>query len=240
VSWHTGRLCAFDTETTGVDVESDRIVTAAVILVGGGQPAESHTWLADPGIGIPEKATEVHGITTERARTEGRPAAEVLTLVSALLAEQVAAGIPIVGMNLRYDCTLFDRELARHGLPSLAEQADREPLAVDVFVIDKALDKWRKGPRKLVNLAEQYGIRLAESDAHDAGADALAAARIAWRQAEKWPAEVQEGGLELLHLRQKTWAREQAVDLQAYLRRKDPAAVVEGAWPLIPRPRAGA
>jgi uncharacterized protein YprB with RNaseH-like and TPR domain len=30
MSWHTGRLAAFDIETTGVDPESDRIVTAAV------------------------------------------------------------------------------------------------------------------------------------------------------------------------------------------------------------------
>ncbi|MGW1174583.1 exonuclease domain-containing protein [Kitasatospora sp. NPDC002543] len=240
MSWHLGRLAAFDTETTGVDVESDRIVTAAVLLVGGGQPTVPHTWLADPGIDIPQEASAVHGVTTERAQTEGRPAAEVVALVAALLAEQVAAGIPVVGMNLRFDFTTLDRELMRYGLPSLAEQAGREPLAVDVFVIDKALDKWRKGPRKLVNLAEQYGIRLAEGDAHDAGADALAAARIAWRQAEKWPTELQTPGLELLHLRQKTWAREQAIDLQAYLRRKDPQAVVEAAWPLIPRPRAGA
>ncbi|MFJ9448208.1 exonuclease domain-containing protein [Kitasatospora sp. NPDC101235] len=236
MSWHTSRLAAFDTETSGVDVEQDRIVTAAVLLVGGGRATETHTWLANPGVEIPESASAVHGITTERARMEGRPAAEVVTLVSALLAEQVAAGAPIVAMNARFDVTLLDRELGRHGLPSLAEQAGREPLVIDPYVIDKAVDKWRKGPRKLLNLAHHYGVRLTADDAHNAGADALAAARIAYRQAVVYP-ELQEGGAELLHLRQATWAREQAIDLQAYLREKnnDPNLVIDGAWPLIPR-----
>jgi DNA polymerase-3 subunit epsilon len=236
VSWHTGRLAAFDTETTGVDVEQDRIVTAALLLVGGGQPTETHTWMADPGVNIPEAASAVHGITSAQARAEGRPAPMVVSEVSALLADQIAAGIPIVGMNLRYDFTILDRELHRHGIAPLAEQAGREPLAVDVYVIDKALDKYRKGQRKLVNLAQQYGVKLGGDDAHNAGADALAAARVAYKQAVRWP-ELQEGGAELLHLRQKTWAREQAIDLQAYLRQKngDPSLVVDGSWPLIPR-----
>ena len=38
-----------------------------------------------------------------------------------------------------------------------------------------------------------------------------------------------------LHNAQVVWAREQAADFQAYLRRaKDPAAVIEGDWPVLP------
>ncbi|MGW4648099.1 exonuclease domain-containing protein [Kitasatospora sp. NPDC004289] len=235
-SWHLGPLCAFDTESSGVDTETDRLVTAAVLLVGAGQPTQSHAWMANPGVEIPAGAAAVHGITTERARAEGRPPAEVLTEVSALLAEQVVAGVPIVAMNARFDFTLLDRELGRHGLPSLLEQADGvEPLVIDPYVVDKAMDKWRKGGRRLVNMAAHYGVQLSEDDAHDAHADALAAVRIAYRQAVKYP-ELLEGDLELLHLRQKTWAREQAMSLQRYFREtKDPDAVVEGAWPLVPR-----
>jgi DNA polymerase-3 subunit epsilon len=233
VSWHLGRLASFDIESTGVDVESDRIVTVAVLLLGGEQPTETHTWLADPGIDIPEQATAVHGISTAHAREHGRPAPEVLGLVSALLAEQVAERRPIVAMNGRFDFTILDRELCRHGLPSLAEQAGREPFVVDPYVIDKALDKYRSGPRRLVNLAEHYGVKLAAEDAHDAGADALAAARIAYRQAVLYPALQRD--LELLHLTQATWAREQAISLAAYFEAKGRPQYVEGAWPLIPR-----
>jgi DNA polymerase-3 subunit epsilon len=72
------RLAAFDIETTGIDCESDRIVTAAVTLAGGGRPLESHAWLVDPGIEIPAGATAVHGVSTERARAEGRSPAEAV------------------------------------------------------------------------------------------------------------------------------------------------------------------
>lgn len=34
MSWHTEPMCALDTETTGVDVDTDRVVSAAVIRVG--------------------------------------------------------------------------------------------------------------------------------------------------------------------------------------------------------------
>ena len=59
----------FDLETTGVDVTTDRIVTAHVGLLGpDGVALRSQSWLADPGVEIPEGATAVHGITTAHAR----------------------------------------------------------------------------------------------------------------------------------------------------------------------------
>jgi hypothetical protein len=60
-AWHDGRLCAFDIETTGVDYETDRIVTAAVALVGGGLVTEQANFLLDPGVEIPESATQASG-----------------------------------------------------------------------------------------------------------------------------------------------------------------------------------
>ena len=44
-----------------------------------------------------------------------------------------------------------------------------------------------------------------------------------------WPAAA-------LHGAQIGWAAEQAASLQEYFRRKDPAAVVDGTWPVHPRP----
>ncbi|NUQ88686.1 MAG: 3'-5' exonuclease, partial [Glycomyces artemisiae] len=56
--WFEGPLLGFDTETTGVSVEQDRIVQAALVTGTG-----STTWLIDPGVTIPPGATRVHGIT---------------------------------------------------------------------------------------------------------------------------------------------------------------------------------
>ncbi|GAA2112593.1 3'-5' exonuclease [Kitasatospora saccharophila] len=233
MSWGLGRIVAFDTESTGLDMEIDRIVTAAVIGLGGGEDTAVLSWLADPGIEIPEAASAIHKVTTERARAEGRPAAEVVREIGEALADVVGKGLPVVAMNARFDFTLLDRELARHGLPSLAEQAGREPLVVDPYVIDKAVDKYRKGSRKLIDMAAHYGVALGD-DAHEAGADALAAARIAYKLAARYPAARQP--LEQLHAAQVEWAREQAISLQAYFRKTDPTAVVEPQWPLVPRP----
>ena len=235
MSWGLGRIVSFDTESTGLDMENDRIVTAAVIGLGGGEDTAVLSWLADPGIEIPE-ASNIHKVTTERARAEGRPAAEVVREIAQALADAVGKRLPVVAMNARFDFTLLDRELARHGLPPLAEQAGREPLVVDPYVIDKAVDKYRKGSRKLVDMAAHYGVVLGD-DAHEAGADALAAARIAYKLAARYPVVRQP--LEQLHAAQVVWAREQAISLQAYFRKSDPAAVVEPQWPLVPRPNGG-
>ena len=79
MSWHTGPLLAFDLETTGISTETDRIVSAAAIHLGGGQDTKPHTWLSDvDGHEIPAEATAVHGISTEQARAHGIPAKEVV------------------------------------------------------------------------------------------------------------------------------------------------------------------
>ena len=43
-NWHNGRLAAFDIESTGVNPQSDRIVTATVSVVGGGGPGGAGAW----------------------------------------------------------------------------------------------------------------------------------------------------------------------------------------------------
>ena len=63
-------MVGFDTETTGVSPTSDRIVTAALIRREGSL-VQTLTWVIDPGVEIPERATAVHGITTAFAREHG-------------------------------------------------------------------------------------------------------------------------------------------------------------------------
>ncbi len=232
MSWHLGRLASFDVESTGVNVETARIVTAALTAVGGGHATQSSTWLADPGVEIPAEATAVHGISTEHAREFGEPAIEVIGSIIGLLAEQVRVGAPIVAMNARYDLTVLDREARRHGLRPLTELVGDAPLLViDPYVIDKAVDRYRKGSRKLTALCEHYGVKLG-NDAHDASADALAAVRVAYKLAVRFP-QLQVPPVEL-HERQIRWASDQARSLQEHLRKSDASVVVEGAWPLVP------
>lgn len=229
--WHTRPMAAFDIETTGLDVEADRIVTAALWRIDPARGAkEVTTWLADPGIEIPAEAAEIHGITTEQARAEGRPAAEVVAEIAAALEAVAADGLPVVVYNAPYDLTLLDREIALHrpGAPLSAQ-----PLVVDPFVLDKHVDTYRRGSRKLVDVCAHYDVPLAQEEAHGAAADALAAARLAWRIAAAHP-EIAEMSAEDLHQAQVKWKAEQSASFQEYLRRRNPEAVVDGTWPLIP------
>lgn len=237
MSWISGPLVAFDLETTGTDVETDRIVTAAVVrLDPDGAVAEERTWLLDPGIAIPEQASAIHGISTEHARTHGVPAVSAVEEIARAVADGLRSGTPLVVMNARYDLSLLDRECRRHGVASISERLGDAPSPViDPLVIDKHVDKYRKGKRALYALCAHYGVSL--DDAHDAKADAVAAARVVRRMAERHR-PVGAMALADLHDLQVRAAAEQSVSLQAYLRRTaDPAAVVEPAWPLIPRSR---
>jgi len=221
--WHA--LGVLDLETTGVDVETARIVTAHVGLIDmTGRSIVEGAWIADPGIAIPEGAAAVHGYTTERAQAEGRPAGEVVAEVIAAVEAVFARGIPLVIYNAPYDLTVLDREAKRHGIAS--------PVignVVDPLVMDKALDTFRKGKRTLEAASELYGVTL--SDAHDAGADAVAAGRVAQALAAKYPQELGVSAEEL-HRKQVGWCADQATSFQDYMRKKrDPSFTADGRWP---------
>src|SRR5690606_10780775 len=160
--------------------ENERIVTVTVARIRHGQPTDVSNHLIAVDVDIPAEAVEVHGITTEYARANGKPAAEALDTVADELVLAMNAGVPVVGCNLAFDFTLLDRELRRHRLPTLGSRLGR-PIGpvVDVHVIDKALDRYRKGSRKLTALCGHYGVRI--DGAHNAEFDAIAAARVAYR-----------------------------------------------------------
>lgn len=234
MSWHQELLVSFDLETTGTDVEQDRIVTAALIrLEGDGRAVAQQNWLLDPGVPIPEEAAAIHGISTAYVQEHGRPPATAIEEITEALAEALRADIPLVVMNARYDLSLLDRECRRHGLRTLTERLGHAPAPViDPLVLDKHVDRYRKGKRALQALCAHYGVRL--DGAHEAGADAAAAAGVARRIGETFRA-VAIPSPRALHDLQEQAAAEQAASFQAYLRRSgDPQAIVEPAWPLIP------
>ena len=246
--WWERRIVGFDLETTHADPEDARIVVAAVVEVGAGQPPTSRSWLVDPGIEISADATAVHGITTEQAREAGYFAGDVLPEILDALAAR-PEGSALVIFNARYDMTVGDREARRYGLVPLHE---RGPLHLfDPFIADKHLDKYRPGKRTLSAIAGHYGIRLDE-DAHDADYDALLACRLAWKIAtagkvirrhahEVNPLQAEwdriRPDIEALQPAQQQWARFEAASLALHFRRAGNhrrAGEVRQEWPVIP------
>ncbi|MEP6482255.1 MAG: exonuclease domain-containing protein [Rhodoglobus sp.] len=225
-----GQLGVFDLETTGIDVETARIVSACIaVLAADGTVIARWDWLADPGIEIPDGAAAVHGITTERARAEGRPAHLVVAEITQALSVLFGLGIPLVVYNAPYDLTLLDRECRRHQLAPLTILTP----VIDPLVIDKAVDRYRKGKRTLEATADRYGVTL--DDAHDAGSDAIAAGRVAQALGLAYPDEL-DISLPDLHGRQEVWYAEQAMSFQAYIRsaKGDEGYLAETEWPIRP------
>lgn len=236
MNWHLGRLAGFDTETTGTSVETDRIVTACVVHVGGGVEPAATNWLTDAdGVDIPAEATAVHGVTTDHAHTHGTPAAEAVSNIVAALAQTAVAGVPVVAMNAPFDLTILDREARRHGLPTLTDVAGASLRVVDPRVLDKHVDPYRRGSRTLTDLCAHYRVSL--DGAHTADADAVAACRVAWRIAQLYP-HIASMSLDDLHKAQTEWHAEQAASLRAYFARtpgkQDRAASVCTDWPTAP------
>ena len=220
-------IAVFDTETTGIDTSEARIVSATIALLGpGGEVVERYDWLLDPGVEIPEAAARVHGITTDVARASGIAAAVGVQQIVAQLLEMIERGFPIVAYNAPYDLTLLAAEAERHGI---ALPGEISPV-LDPLILDKQLDRYRKGKRTLEAVTAHHGVAL--GTAHDAGDDAIASGRVLQVLARKY-ADVLPDDLDRLHSAQVEWAAAHAANFQDYMRRaRDPQFVADGRWPI--------
>lgn len=187
--WHQQRLAALDFEASDKDPATARIVSAALILVGGGLATDTRTWTVNPGEPQNPEAVKVHGLTDEYLAANGMPAEEAVGEIAKAVAEVVAAGTPLVGHNLGgYDLNLLNAECGRHLGDSL-EGIVRQPLTrvLDTMVLDKHAAPYRRrvspsqGPYQMRTSAETYGLPWDESAAHGAEYDALQSARVAYR-----------------------------------------------------------
>ncbi|MEJ5928185.1 3'-5' exonuclease [Corynebacterium sp. H128] len=174
-SFSPQRMLSFDLETTAANPFEARIVTSALVRIEGKEvTAQEH--LADPGVEIPEGAQRVHGITTEHAREHGRPHEDVLSDTIAAIEQGWSDGLTLIVFNASYDLTVLGQ--LRPGFVVSGP-------VYDPYVIDKVKDPYRRGKRTLTDLCQLYDVKL--GNAHEATSDALAAARIAWKQVHQWP-----------------------------------------------------
>jgi DNA polymerase-3 subunit epsilon len=218
-------ITVFDTETGGTDVWTHRIVTATVAqLDDTGTLIQERSWLINSGQPIDKQATAVHGITTEHAAEHGvDPRSAITEIIAALLEHDY----PVVAFNAPFDFSILSAEAQRHDIDF------RLPAVIlDPFVLDKQMNRFRRGKRTLEVLTAAYG--LPAFDAHDATADATAAGRLAITQL----AMLAGAGFspERLMVLQPGWHDEQAASLESYLRRANPDVVVDRGWPIKERP----
>ncbi|WP_084126056.1 exonuclease domain-containing protein [Demequina sp. NBRC 110054] len=238
MTWLDETMVGFDTETTGVSTANDRIVTAAIITRRAGEEPVTRTWLVNPGVEIPARAIEVHGITNEQARAEGMDPKVALEEIAAALAAALSAGTPVVGFNVQYDLSILESELARHGLPSLASRLSNgiRPV-IDPLVIDRFLDRYRKGSRKLIDMCRIYAVPVVADDLHAADADVLATLDLLPAMAQLHPS-LHTVALDDLHDQQIEAHRLWATRFAAFLKSKGTTDDLPSPlWPVaLPEP----
>lgn len=256
--WTDGPIAALDFETTGVDVETDRIVTYCVGL------QNEHGWhklgsIVDPGIPIPQTASDIHGVTNDRAEAEGvRPRAAVRRIHRALQAAW-ERGAPVVVYNAPFDLTMLDREMRRH----LGRPFEVRGPVIDPLVLDKAVDMYlahlktcaskRDGDcdcgnsRRLSDTCKRYGVTLSEEDAHSASGDARAALELAVKVVRRgvMPVNGEKGDMSgkplvemtlgELYRAQRGAYQEQRQSFNAWLARKGKSLDSDNlVWPMAP------
>lgn len=228
--WPGGELLGLDFETTGVDRTGDVPVSFALVIARAGSISAQHSALIDPGRPIPEEATAIHGITTERARAEGMALADAVHLVADAVCDAGERGVPIVGMNLCFDLSILDVQLRKLTGSGLHERQWCGPV-LDVLVLDRHLDRFRKGKRRLEHLCAHYGVPVEHS--HDAGADAASAIGVLLAICRRFPAL---GAMELdeVTAAQAGWHREWAGGYDAWRTRAglSPLSPLDYDWPL--------
>ena len=218
--WTQNSLLSFDLETTGLNPLEDRIVQAAVVLIAADGTVSDESWddIVNPGVQIPPAASNIHGITTERAQLEGVAPVDALRRIARLIDEAVEAGVPMVIYNAPFDWPFVLAETQRHGVIL------RRPDIIDPLVIDRAMDRHRRGSRKLEAVAAHYGCNLLQ--AHDARSDAIAAAAIVRAQGARY-ADVGAVALDALQPLQAKWHAEHAQSLSQHLGKP-----IDPGWPL--------
>ncbi len=223
-AWTSGEVLGLDFETTGIDRFNDVPVSYALVSVVDGVAVRSWSGLIDPGRDIPADATAVHGITIERARTEGMPLDEAVALVADAVVAASRRGAPLAGMKLDFDLTLLDAQASLRCGRGIVERGWHGPV-LDAGVLDRHFDPDRRGRRTLVDLCAHYGIEF--DHAHDASADAIASMQVLFALAERYE-ELLGADLGRLHVEQTRWHREWA-------REVDEWRVSQGMVPIDPR-----
>lgn len=217
-------LLCFDTETGGTDVFNDRIVQLFVgVYDDDGEMVEYRDWLMDPGVDIPEGASNIHGFTTEMIRDRVPPAKQVLEEAREFFLKYL--DIPWVAFNMNFDLSILDAEFKRYGISDMFGTHARDNLRlIDPLVIDRAKDRYRKGKRNLEAMARHYGVPFDADAAHKADYDVAVTAKVALAVTDRYGVpSTQE---------QAQWYRDWAENFEQYLRKTDPGAVVDKDWPL--------
>ncbi|KEG17965.1 DNA polymerase III subunit epsilon [Bartonella bacilliformis] len=155
------REIIFDTETTGLDKDNDRIIEIGCVemvdryLTG----RQFHVYLNPQGVIIPDEVVAIHGLTNERLKGEKKfddIADELLEFID---------GAMMIAHNANFDISFLNAELKRVNKPLISIDNVIDTLAM-------ARRKFPMGPNSLDVLCKRFGIDNSHRILHGALLDA--------------------------------------------------------------------
>ena len=150
-------FCAFDTETTGLQSVTDRVIELGAVKFDKNGVIDSFDTLINPQIPLPPMCQQISHITDEMVCDKPIAAAVLPDFL------RFASGCILVAHNALFDVKFVDAELKRAGLLPLKQQT------IDTL----NFSRWAypaNGHWKLQFLAAQFGIEV--KSAHRASDDA--------------------------------------------------------------------
>lgn len=148
---------AFDTETTGIDIEKDRVVEIGAIKFDRSGIISRMNVLINPGMPIPPDASKVNNITDEMLQDKP-PMEAVIHDFLRFIKNNI-----LVIHNAKFDIGMMDSELKRLGASGITNKV------VDTLVFAREVYPGLK-TYALQKLAELFNINV--KDAHRAEDDA--------------------------------------------------------------------
>ena len=161
------RVVIFDTETTGIEFETDRIIELGAVALENGVETDCLNCLIrlPEGQTVPPFITELTGITDLQLRSEGVEQAEAAEAFCRLL--EGAERPLLVAYNAQFDLNFLFYFLRPYGRVGVL----RLPHFLDALTVYK--DR-RDYPHKLCNAIEAYGLQDRVVNSHRAVDDARA------------------------------------------------------------------
>lgn len=151
------REIVFDTETTGLDRLSDRVIEIGGVELDNRFPTGRtfHVYINPDGRSVHPDALAVHGISNEKLADK--------PLFAAIADEFLAFidGAKLVAHNATFDMGFINAELARLGHPTIGDERVVDTLAL-------ARRRHPMGPNSLDALCKRYGIDNAHRTLHGA------------------------------------------------------------------------
>jgi DNA polymerase-3 subunit epsilon len=164
-------IVALDTETTGRNATTDRIVEIAAVVWQRGEVVSRQSWLINPGCPIPAEVVAVHHIDDEAVKDCPRFADVARELLD------VFAGRVPLAYNAEFDRKFLTEEFARAGIDvgKAPPMLRRGVEWLDPLVWAREIQKYEKS-KALGEVCQRLGISL--ENAHRATDDTEAALQV--------------------------------------------------------------